>query len=78
MLDNYFSGLSNITVDGNRLVGGGYTVYLDGRFGGGTVDDASIQITNNPHCAAVADDLRELLTSAPAQPTRRAPPPQTT
>ncbi|MGI0528190.1 hypothetical protein [Rhizobium giardinii] len=47
MLDNYFGGLSNITVDGNRLVGGGYTVYLDGRFGGGTVDDASIKITNN-------------------------------
>ncbi|MFT2214425.1 hypothetical protein [Rhizobium giardinii] len=47
MLDNYFGGLSNITIDGNRLVGGGYTVYLDGRFGGGTVDDASIKITNN-------------------------------
>lgn len=47
MLDNYFSGLSNITVDGNRLVGGGYTVYLDDRFGGGNVDDSSIKITNN-------------------------------
>ncbi|HUH49205.1 MAG TPA: calcium-binding protein, partial [Mycoplana sp.] len=29
------------------LVGGGYTVYLDGRKGGGTVDDASIKIINN-------------------------------
>ncbi|MDQ0322172.1 Ca2+-binding RTX toxin-like protein [Pararhizobium capsulatum DSM 1112] len=47
MLDNYFGGLSNITVDGNRLVGGGYTVYLDDRFGGGAVDDSSIKITNN-------------------------------
>lgn len=47
MLNNGFSGLSNITIDGNRLVGGGYTVYLDGRFGGGTVDDGSIRITNN-------------------------------
>jgi Ca2+-binding RTX toxin-like protein len=47
MLDNYFGGLSNITIDDNRLVGGGYTVYLDGRFGGGTVDDSSIRITNN-------------------------------
>ncbi|KQV33365.1 MULTISPECIES: calcium-binding protein [unclassified Rhizobium] len=47
MLDNYFGGLSNITVDGNRLVGGGYTVYLDDRFSGGSVDDSSIKITNN-------------------------------
>lgn len=47
MLDNYFSGLSNITVDGNRLVGGGYTVYLDHRFSGGPVDASSIKITNN-------------------------------
>ncbi|WP_426124202.1 hypothetical protein [Pararhizobium sp. PWRC1-1] len=47
MMANVFGGLSNITIDSNRLVGGGYTVYLDGRFGGGTVDDASIKITNN-------------------------------
>ncbi|MGH8235698.1 MAG: ankyrin repeat domain-containing protein [Steroidobacteraceae bacterium] len=39
---------------------------------------AAIEITNNPQCAAVAKYLRELLTSAPAQPTSRAPPPQTT
>jgi hypothetical protein len=37
---------------------------------------ASIEITNNPQCAAVADYLREVLTSAPAQPTRREPPPK--
>lgn len=39
---------------------------------------AAIEITNNPQCAAVADYLREVLTSAPAQPTRREPPPQPT
>jgi Ca2+-binding RTX toxin-like protein len=47
MLENTFGGLANITVDNNRLVGGGYTVYLDGRKGGGVVDDDSIRITNN-------------------------------
>ena len=47
MLDNYFSGLSNIKIRNNRLVGGGYTVYLDGRFDGGAVDDRSISITGN-------------------------------
>jgi ankyrin repeat protein len=36
---------------------------------------AAIEITNNPQCAAVAEYLRGLLTSEPAQPTRRAPPP---
>ncbi|MDR6759609.1 hypothetical protein J2Y48_004927 [Mycoplana sp. BE70] len=29
------------------MIGGGYTVYLDGRKGGGTVDDGSIKIVNN-------------------------------
>ncbi len=47
MLNNEFGGLSNITVENNRLSGGGYTVYLDGRKGGGTVDDASIKFINN-------------------------------
>lgn len=47
MLNNYFSGLSKITIENNRLVGGGYTVYLDGRFNGSAVDDSSIRITNN-------------------------------
>nr|WP_298103261.1 calcium-binding protein [uncultured Shinella sp.] len=47
MLNNDFGGLRNITIDGNRLVGGGYTVYLDDRFNGGTVDDSTIKITNN-------------------------------
>jgi hypothetical protein len=47
MLDNWAGGLSDIVVDDNLLIGGGYTLYLDGRFGGGAVDEPSIQITNN-------------------------------
>jgi Ca2+-binding RTX toxin-like protein len=47
MMNNDFGGLSNINIDGNRLVGGGYTVYLDDRFNGGTVVDNTIKITNN-------------------------------
>jgi Ca2+-binding RTX toxin-like protein len=47
MIDNYWDGLSNITVDGNRMLGGCYALYIDGRFSGGYVDDASIRITNN-------------------------------
>ena len=47
MIDNYWEGLSNITVDGNKMLGGCYALYVDGRFSGGYVDDASIRITNN-------------------------------
>jgi hypothetical protein len=47
MLNNQFGGLSNINVDGNHLVGGGYTIYLDGTKGGGAVNANSIKITNN-------------------------------
>lgn len=36
MIDNYFGSISNITVDNNRLVGGGFSVYSDGQFGPGT------------------------------------------
>ena len=32
---------------GNRLVGGGYVAYVDGRKGGGAVDDSTIRFTNN-------------------------------
>lgn len=32
MLDNYFGPLSNVTVNNNKLIGGGWTVYIDGRF----------------------------------------------
>ncbi len=47
ILGNTFSGLSNIIIDNNLLIGGGYTLYVDGRKGGGPVDDDSIQIINN-------------------------------
>ncbi|MCR6502415.1 right-handed parallel beta-helix repeat-containing protein [Shinella sp. CPCC 101442] len=47
MMNNEFSGLSRITIENNVLFGGGYTIYLDGRKGGGDVDDTSIRITGN-------------------------------
>src|SRR5690606_10273040 len=37
MIDNYFGPIDNITVTGNRLLGGGYTVYSDGQFNGGSI-----------------------------------------
>ena len=37
MIDNYFGAVSNIIVTNNYLAGGGYTVYADGRFGGGDI-----------------------------------------
>ncbi|HAM45642.1 MAG TPA: hypothetical protein DCM67_11565 [Propionibacteriaceae bacterium] len=32
MIDNYFGAVDNVTVEGNYLAGGGYTVYSDGQF----------------------------------------------
>jgi len=45
MIDNYFGPISNITVDNNLLVGGGYTIYVDGQFSGGPI--TGVSITNN-------------------------------
>ena len=45
MIDNYFGPISNITVDNNLLVGGGYTIYVDGQFNGGSI--TGVSITNN-------------------------------
>ena len=45
MIDNYFGPISNITVDNNLLVGGAYTIFVDGQFGGGPITD--VKITNN-------------------------------
>jgi hypothetical protein len=45
MIDNYFGPISNIVVDGNHLSGGGYTVYSDGQFTGGSI--AGVSFTNN-------------------------------
>lgn len=45
MIDNGFGPCSNIVVSGNRLVGGGYTVYSDGQFNGGSI--TGISFVNN-------------------------------
>lgn len=45
MLSNYFGTVSNVRIEGNRLVGGGYTVYSDGQFGGGEI--SKVSFTNN-------------------------------
>ncbi|MET0767966.1 MAG: hypothetical protein ABWY50_10005, partial [Aeromicrobium sp.] len=45
MIDNYFGPISNIKVDGNHLAGGGYTVYSDGQFTGGSI--TGVSFTNN-------------------------------
>jgi len=37
MIDNYFGPIADITVQNNRLIGGGYTVYSDGQFNGGSI-----------------------------------------
>ena len=41
MLSNYFGSVTNVTVDNNWLQGGGYTVYSDGQFNGGTISGVS-------------------------------------
>lgn len=41
MLSNYFGPIARVRVEGNRLVGGGYTVYSDGQFGGGKIRNVS-------------------------------------
>ncbi|MEH2479024.1 uncharacterized protein YukE [Nitrobacteraceae bacterium AZCC 2146] len=45
MIDNYFGPISNISVDNNLLVGGGYTIYSDAQFTGGSI--TGVSITNN-------------------------------
>ena len=45
MVDNYFGPISNVVVTGNRVIGGGYTVYSDGQFSGGTI--SGVSFTNN-------------------------------
>jgi len=45
MIDNYFGPVSNVKVDGNLLIGGGYTIYSDGQFTGGSI--TGVSITNN-------------------------------
>jgi Bacterial Ig-like domain len=45
MIDNNFGAISNVTVDNNLLVGGGYTIYVDGQFNSSPV--TGVSITNN-------------------------------
>lgn len=45
MIDNYFGPISNIKVDNNLLSGGGYTVYSDAQFSGGSI--SGVSFTNN-------------------------------
>ena len=45
MIDNYFGSVSNVVVDNNILRGGGFTVYSDGQFNGGTI--SGVKFTNN-------------------------------
>ncbi len=41
MLSNYFGPIARVRVEGNRLLGGGYTVYSDSQFGGGAISNVS-------------------------------------
>ena len=45
MIDNGYGAISNIKVDNNLLVGGGYTIYVDGQFGSSSI--TGVSITNN-------------------------------
>lgn len=45
MIDNYFGSISNIAVDNNRLVGGGFTVYSDDSFNSNPI--SGVSFTNN-------------------------------
>ncbi|MET4120490.1 hypothetical protein ABIB90_007550 [Bradyrhizobium sp. JR4.1] len=45
MIDNYWGPISNISVDNNLLVGGGFTVYNADIFSGGSV--TGVSFTNN-------------------------------
>lgn len=45
MIDNYFGPISDIRVDNNRIIGGGYTVYSDGQFRDATI--SGVAFVNN-------------------------------
>jgi hypothetical protein len=45
MIDNWAGAISNITVNNNLLVGGGYTIYVDGHFNSNPI--SGVTITNN-------------------------------
>lgn len=41
MLSNYFGPISRVLIEGNRLIGGGYTVYADGQFTDSKISDVT-------------------------------------
>lgn len=55
MVDNYFGPISNITINNNILLGGGYSAYCDGSFTANV--PSNIQYTNNHFGGAVYGDL---------------------
>jgi hypothetical protein len=85
MIDNYFGPISNITVDNNLLVGGGYTIYVDGQFNGGSITGVSITdnhmgrghwgITNfNRTSPVYTGNVNDGVSIAASLPTTRQPP----
>jgi hypothetical protein len=46
MVDNYFGPIADVTITGNLLIGGGYTVYADGSFSS-TDDIADVTYSGN-------------------------------
>ena len=61
-LQNYFGGLNNITVNNNLLVGGDYTIYVDGSASSAPVSNVSI--TNN-HMGAGIYGITDFMKSSP-------------
>jgi Ca2+-binding RTX toxin-like protein len=57
MMGNNFGGLYNIDVENNRLVGGGYTVYVDTSKGSQPIDSNSINISYNQIGGGVYGDF---------------------
>lgn len=45
MVDNYFGPSTGVVIDGNLLMGGGFTVYADGAFSGS--DEITVSYTDN-------------------------------
>lgn len=43
--NNYFGPVNNILIDNNKLLGGTYTIYVDGQFTGGPI--TNVTVTNN-------------------------------
>lgn len=57
MMDTEFGALTNIDVSGNVLIGGAYTVYLDGRKGAEGAIAPSVSVTGNSLSGGLYADL---------------------